>query len=120
MTMELKLNLQYPYFEDLTLVNGGKLPLDKAAHACWYYYLLCENARTTVGKSTDDQRILSDQLWMSTEYPNQRRAIMILYGLKDMGDIDPYWPAVRDQAFALGMPLPRVEYMKNLRTRSNW
>jgi len=92
----------------------GFLPQDPAAHACFYFYMLAEKARETVGESTEDQRILEGEQWMTKQYNNQRRAVTMLYDLENLGAIDAFWPAVKLQAKLLGLPEPKQEYMRAL------
>lgn len=110
----LKIHLTPMFFENYVAPNGF-LSRDMAAHACFYYFMLCEKARETVGNSIDDQRVYEGDEWMFTHYENQRKAVMILYDLPSMESIDPHWPAVRMQATLLGLPEPKEEYVKSKR-----
>lgn len=96
----------------------GFLPRELAAHACWYYYVCCEATHAIVGKSTDDQIVLEGEPWHDKHYDNQRMAITMVYDLESPNEIDRFWPAVRLQARALGLPEPRAEYMQSRKHRN--
>lgn len=107
----LKISFTPFFFEDLIAPNGF-LSRDRECHACWYFYLLAQKCKETVGESIEDQTILESEPWMTKKYPEIRRSVQLLYGLQSPGDIDPYWPAVRLQAKTLGLPEPANEYVK--------
>lgn len=93
----------------------GWLPRDMAAHACWYYYVTCENAIELIGDSIDNQVVLEGDPWRSLNFDAQRMSIAMIYGLDSPTEIDKYWSAVQMQARALGMPAPKERYMKSLK-----
>lgn len=99
-------------FPMLTFPNG-ELPTDMRAQACWYFYVLAENAKHIIGKDTTTQfGLLDDNLWMDLRYESQARAVAKLYGLESPAEFAKFWPHVRRQARVMGYPEPADEYVR--------
>lgn len=109
------IEFQYPVFPDST-IPVGHLPRDKAAQACWYYYILAEKARTNVGKGPESQIIVvetgrdGDVHWMDKHYSQQLLSLAQIYQVNPQ-DILNYWPSVIREATRMGLPAPHSEYM---------
>jgi len=116
---EIKNKLTPFIFVSLLIRQGGCLPNEPAAHACWYYYMLAEKTREALGESTDNQIVYEGEQWMDTHYEQQRRSVCILYGLAHIGEIEPFWPYVRKQAERLSLPKPRMEYVRVTKYRKD-
>lgn len=117
--MTLVVNFKYPTFPDNTLPKG-RLPREKEAQACWYYYILCEKQRSMVGKGPESQVIVVDTgydhqtPWHDKHYWETAKSIGLMYQV-DINDMFHYWPAVRIEALRLGLPEPEQEYMNPAR-----
>ena len=94
----------------------GFLTHELACHACWYFYILCENSKHAVGESIDDQIIETrageeTPLWMDSYYNQQAKSVARLYGLDSPADFQSYWVNVRLEARRLGLTEPSDDYM---------
>lgn len=114
----IRLNLTYPVYPELTIQQGGHLPDDKRAFACWYYYTLAQQLYEKLGDSTEDQfGLLEGEPWLNPQYEQIARSVAIRYGFPDPGPFmeDRFWEVVRQQAIQLQLPIPKERYMKPLR-----
>lgn len=103
-------------YPDLTHPNGH-LPNDMRAQACWFFYLCAQLAKETIGDSTEHQVILEGDLWMDKRYEQQARTTAMIYGLESPEEFMKFWPYVKAEAKACGLPEPSPEYMRPLRLR---
>ena len=102
-----------PFKFPMLTFPAGHLPSDMRAQACWYFYVLAENARVNIGHDTESQfALLEDNLWMDLRYESQARAVAQLYGLDSPSEFAKFWPHVRKQARALGYDEPNAEYVR--------
>ena len=110
-----KVQLQYPVFPAQTIPKGALSP-EIGCQACWYFYVLAEQARRKAGNSIDSQMIVvptgqdNSLPWMNKEYEGIAKAVTILYSLESPDDFQRYWPLVTMQAMVAGMPTPHWEY----------
>jgi len=97
----------------------GYLPRFKqepAAHACWYFYVLCQQSKEQIGKSIDDQfGLLEGELWLDPHYEKIARTVCMMYGLDSPDDFYPYWERVAAEASRCKLPIPSPVYMKRVR-----
>jgi hypothetical protein len=111
----MKINFTWFRYPDHTIPKG-RLPRDKAAQACWYFYVIAQAAKEKIGDSTEDQfGLLDDELWMDKRYVQQARSVAALYQLESPDQFMRYWPAVVQEARDCGLPEPAPEYMRPLR-----
>lgn len=109
------LHIQFnpPTFPDNTIPKGF-LPRDMGAQACWWYYILCEKQKMLAGDGPEDQIIVEDihdpLPWRDKHYVQTARTIAMVYGV-GVEEMFNYWPAVKDEAFRLGLPEPHPEYI---------
>lgn len=105
-----KIAFEAPYFPDHTIPRGC-LPADARAQACWYFYVIAQEAKENVGNSIDDQVILEGELWLDTHYVQQKRTVCTIYGFGDPAEMDKFWEFVRSEAAACGLPAPDGKYV---------
>lgn len=109
----MKIEYTYPIYEDMKISKGGFLAdYDKASHACFHFYLLCEKLREKAGDSTEDQIVYEGQAWTDKPYANIARGVAIRYGLADPGEFlkPAYKKQVERQCVAGEFPTPHPEY----------
>lgn len=93
----------------------GFLSSDWRAQACWYFYLLAQKQRETIGDSTEDQfGLLEGNLWMNLEYEQTARTVALIYGLESPDEFAKAWDEVRAEAKACGLPEPHWSYTKGI------
>lgn len=88
--MTMKVNYEYPIYEDLIEPKGALL-LDKRSHACWNYTVLAMRARELHAGGIENQII---QYKVSDGAPNYHesrdeeiaRSVALKYGLADPGE----------------------------------
>ena len=112
----VKLQLTPFKYPDLT-EPLGRLPNDKRAQACWYFYTIAEKSRQMIGhgdlgQGTAQFGLLDDHLWMDKRYVDQARAVATLYGLDSPDEFAKFWPYVQSQAADMGYPEPAPEYTR--------
>lgn len=110
-----------PWYVSQTVEAGGHLINNAACMACWYYYLIAEDACQKVGDGfVSDHQILTYDIhstimdmpqWMDKRYNAQANSVARMYGIPTLDEMFAYWPQVVQEAAALGMPNPRFEYM---------
>ena len=114
----MKMSLQYPTYPDLTVQQGGFLPVDNRAFALWYYYTLAQKIFEKVGKSIDDQfGLLESDPWLTPQYERLARSVALVYNFSDPGVFmeKRFWEVVEKQAALMGYPEPNPEYKRPLR-----
>lgn len=111
----MKIQLQHFTFPDHTHPKG-KLPRDKRAQACWYFYLLAQKNKEMVGDSTEDQfGLLEGELWMDKRYVQIARSVAMIYQLESPDEFAKFWEYVEAEAADCKLPAPAPEYMRPLR-----
>ena len=100
------LDLHGPLFMD-QVEPRGRLLLNKACHACWFYYMLADKNRVKVGSGIEDQTITFDSGeqepdWMNKRYHQIAQTVAMIYGLNSPEDFLPYFPVVEAEAQRLG------------------
>lgn len=111
-----KLHLRHPIFPDLLIRNGGCLPDEIGAHACWYYYTLAQKIYEKIGDSTEDQfGLLETDLWLDPHYHQLARSIATLYRLESPDSFMKFREPIARQAAKLGYPEPKNRYMNPMR-----
>lgn len=107
-----KATLNHFEFPDHTIPKG-RLPRDKRAQACWYFYLLAQKIKEKVGDSTEDQfGLLEGELWMDKHYVQLARSVALIYNLESPDEFAKFWPQVTEEATLCRLPNPSVEYMR--------
>ena len=105
---------EYPYYTDHTLAHGGFLAMDRRAHACFHYYLLCQKLLERAGHEIEDQRFrtFEGQLWMDKPYGNIAVGTAIRYGLESPSDfLQPQFKyMVEQECIRMKFPSPANEY----------
>lgn len=115
MSQNPKVQLQYFLFEEHTIPKG-RLPNDKRAQACWYFYTLAQKQKEKVGDSIDDQfGLLETDEWMDKRYEQTARTVAMIYQLESPDDFLKFFGYVKQEAKRLGYPEPAPEYMRPLR-----
>lgn len=112
----MKLHYNFETYPQLTHPNGF-LPDDKRAQACWFFYLMAQSAKETVGDGPESQIILEEDMWMDTHYENQARSVAAIYQLESPDEFLKFFKFVEKQAIALSLPRPDPRYMRPLRKR---
>jgi len=105
------------YFQDQTVIAGGCLPNDVRAHACWYYYLLCDKIKDVVGDELSDQVITFEAGSTAPAYLDQRysqtaRVVADIYSLDSPDEFLKFRFYTMQEAKRLHMPEPHESYMK--------
>lgn len=111
-----KLNLEYPIFKGMGLVD------DKRAHACWYYAVLAQKNYASVGKGPESQIIVvdaayNDAMWLDKRYEQINKSVAILYGFATPDLYMNYKDHVIDVARKLDPPIefaPEIWYPPRL------
>lgn len=101
-------------YEQFTTPNGP-LPREMGAQACFFFYMSAEKMREIVGDGASTQIIYEGDLWMDTHYENLAWGIATQYGLKDPGEFERYWDAVRKLAEQEGWAPPHETYTRRIR-----
>lgn len=102
-----------PFKFPMLTFPSGHLPSDMRAQACWYFYVLAEEARRAIGHDTESQfGLLDENLWMDLRYESQAKAVATLYGLESPSEFAKFWPHVKRQASSMGYPKPADEYVR--------
>lgn len=111
----IKIQLRAPYFVD-HLSPHGFLTMDPACQACWYYYIIANNANSAVGRGPIDQIIEINEesktdvpLWMDKRFNAQAKSVALLYGLDSPEDMMKFWPNVKLEIHRLGLSPPTDE-----------
>ena len=107
----MKLAYEYETYPQIT-VPRGFLPDDKRAQACWFFYLMAQSAKESVGDGPSTQIIYDDELWMDKRYEQQARSVATIYQLESPSEFMKFWKYVEQQARDLGLPAPALEYMR--------
>ena len=113
-----KMRLRFPTYPDLTIQQGGYLPADNRAFACWYFYTLAQQLWEKLGDSTEDQfGLLDTDLWMDPQYERIARSVALIYGFDNPGVFleNRFWEQVEKQAHLMGYPSPKEIYKRPLR-----
>lgn len=102
-----RMNLRYPYFQD-QIEPKGRLTLDRASHACWFYYMLADKNHQKVGRGPEDQILevdpgLETPLWMDRNFDQIARSVAILYGFDSPDDYAKFMPVVLMELDRLGI-----------------
>lgn len=98
------LRLNFPMFVGQVQPRGC-LRIEKACHACWYYYTIATHQLEKVGNSIDDQTILEGEPWQDNHFEQQKRSVAMLYGIEPDA-MDPFWEYVAAETRRLGLPAP--------------
>lgn len=111
---KIKVEYQFPIYEDHTIPKGGFLSIDRRASACFHYYLLCQKLLERAGKTIEDQRFRTyeGQVWVDKPYANIAIGTATRYGLDNPGDfLNFYWKEqVERECQRMGFPPPAEEY----------
>ena len=89
-----KLELRPPRFVSHIAENGGALPDEPGAHACWYY---CRIAIKSM-KDVDDGAQYEGELDHTNMLNNLARSVAMLYRLDSPDDFLKFMPLVRMEA----------------------
>lgn len=110
------MRLHHFEFPDHTQPKGLLPAGEKAAQACWYFYLLAQKVKEKVGESIDDQfGLLDGDLWMDKKYEQIARTVAMIYGLESPDEMFKFWDYVEGEASDCQLPLPAEEYKRPLR-----